>query len=53
LKHTGATDKILAGIELDALQSMYGHSSKFMTMKYVNGIKDIHNDKIRKLSPNF
>jgi integrase len=53
LKHTGATDKILAGIDLDALKSLYGHSSKFMTMKYVSGIKNIHNDKIRKLSPDF
>lgn len=53
MKHTGARDKIVAGIGIEALQSMYGHSSKFMTMKYVNGIKDIYNDQIRKLSPKF
>ncbi len=53
LKHTGATDKILAGIDLDSLQSLYGHSSKLMTMKYVNTIKQIHFDKINELSPDF
>lgn len=53
LKHTGTNDKILAGIDLDALKDMYGHSSKFMTLKYATAIKDINNDKIRMLSPEF
>ncbi len=53
LKHTGADDKILAGIDIDALQSMYGHTSKFMTAKYISKLKDVHNEKIRILSPNF
>jgi integrase len=30
-KHTGGDDKILAGVDLDALRDLYGHSSKQMT----------------------
>lgn len=39
LKHTGADAKILAGIDLDALRELYGHSSKFMTEKYARKVK--------------
>jgi integrase len=52
-KHTGGDDKILAGISMDALKQLYGHSSKFMTEKYVSVLRQIHNQEIRALSPQF
>jgi integrase len=53
LKHTGANDKILAGIDLDVLQSLYGHESKLMTLKYVTEVKQIHANVIKEKSPSF
>lgn len=52
-KHTGADDKILAGIDLEALKEMYGHTSKYMTMEYVTKLKEIHRKQIIELSPDF
>lgn len=52
-KHTGANHNILAGISIEALQSMYGHSSKMMTMKYITGIKQIHHKEIIEKSISF
>lgn len=52
-KHTGADAKILAGISVDALQSMYGHTSKYMTLKYITELKEIHAREIREKSPTF
>jgi integrase len=52
-KHTGADDKIMAGIDLEALKELYGHSSKFMTMNYVTKLKEIHHKQIKALSPEF
>lgn len=53
MKHTGADDKILAGISLDALREMYGHTSKYMTEKYARKIKEVYKDEILKSSPAF
>lgn len=53
LKHTGSDDKIVAGVPLDALKDMYGHSSKFMTEKYARKIKEIYKQQIVELSPDF
>lgn len=52
-KHSGADAKILAGISIDALQSMYGHTSKYMTLKYITELKEIHAREIREKSPEF
>lgn len=52
-KHTGADDKILAGIDLEALRELYGHHSKQMTEIYVSKLKEIHRKKIIDLSPEF
>ncbi|HLA51975.1 MAG TPA: site-specific integrase, partial [Flavitalea sp.] len=52
-KHTGGDDKIMAGIDLEALKEMYGHTSKFMTMKYITKLKEIHHKQIIALSPDF
>lgn len=53
LKHTGGDDKILAGIPIDALKEMYGHSSKFMTEKYAKKIKGVYREQIIVNSPDF
>jgi integrase len=53
LKHTGADDKILAGINIDSLRELYGHSSKFMTEKYARKIKEVYRKEIIELSPKF
>jgi len=52
-KHTGGDDKILAGVDLDALRDLYGHSSKQMTEKYVSRLKEVHKRKIIEKSPDF
>lgn len=53
LKHTGGDDKILAGMDLDALKELYGHSSKYMTEKYTSKIKEIRRKQIMEHSPDF
>jgi integrase len=52
-KHSGADAKILAGIDLDTLKELYGHSSKFMTEKYVSVLMEVHKKKIIEHSPEF
>ncbi|MFD2922059.1 tyrosine-type recombinase/integrase [Terrimonas rubra] len=53
LKHTGADDKILAGVPLDALKTMYGHTSKRMTEKYARKVKEVYQKQIVDGSPDF
>lgn len=53
MKHTGADDKILAGISIDALKELYGHSSKYMTETYTTKIKEIYRQDIIEKSPGF
>lgn len=53
MKHTGANEKILAGIDLDALRELYGHSSKLMTEKYAKVIKEVYRKQIMEKSPEF
>ncbi|MGB3452984.1 MAG: tyrosine-type recombinase/integrase [Moheibacter sp.] len=52
-KHKGANDKIIAGIDLDALRELYGHRSKMMTEKYAKIVKDIYRKQIIDKSPEF
>lgn len=52
-KHTGANDKIMAGIDLDALRELYGHQSKYMTEKYAKIIKQVNAKQIREKAPAF
>lgn len=51
LKHKGAEDKKRAGISIDAMQKMYGHSKREMTERYLP--ENYHEDEIRKFSPDF
>lgn len=53
MKHTGGDDKILAGMDLDALKELYGHHSKFMTEKYTSKIKELRRAHIMEHSPSF
>lgn len=53
LKHRGADDKILAGIPLDVLKELYGHSSEQMTRRYAEAIMDKNRQHIINNSPSF
>jgi len=51
LKHLGADRKILAGLDLDSLRELYGHSSKLMTQEYAKVVKEVHRNNIMENSP--
>jgi integrase len=53
LKHTGADDKILAGIDLDALRELYGHKSKLMTETYAKKVREVNRKQIIENAPAF
>jgi integrase len=53
LKHLGANKKILAGVELDALRELYGHTSKMMTLRYAKVVKEVNRNQIIEKSPDF
>ncbi|MBE99305.1 tyrosine-type recombinase/integrase [Flavobacterium coralii] len=52
-KHYGADNKILAGIDLDALRELYGHTSKMMTMRYAKKVKEVYRKQIIEQSPDM
>jgi integrase len=53
LKHTGADDKIMAGVDLEYLKDLYGHHSTKMTRIYAKKIKEKGAEFIRKNAPDF
>ena len=53
MKHYGADKKILAGMNMDSLRELYGHSSKLMTEKYAKIIKEVYRKDILDNSPDF
>lgn len=53
LKHTGADDKIEAGIDLEHLKDLYGHHSTNMTRIYARKIKEKGGQSIRDQSPEY
>lgn len=53
MKHLGANKKILAGVELDALRELYGHTSKMMTLRYAKVVKEVNRKQILERSPDF
>lgn len=53
MKHYGADKKILAGMNMDSLRELYGHSSKLMTEKYAKIIKEVYRQDILDNSPDF
>lgn len=52
-KHAGANAKILAGMDLDALRELYGHTSKLMTKKYAKVVTEVYRKQIMEFSPDF
>lgn len=52
-KHLGANKKILAGVELDALRELYGHTSQMMTLRYAKVVKEVNRNQIMEKSPDF
>lgn len=52
-KKAGANAKILAGMDLDSLRELYGHSSTIMTKKYITKIQEVHRRQIMQYSPDF
>jgi integrase len=53
MKHLGADKKILAGLDLDSLRELYGHTSKLMTEKYARVVKEVYRKNILENSPAF
>lgn len=53
MKHLGADKKILAGVDLDALKELYGHTSKLTTLTYAKVIKEVNRKQILEKSPDF
>lgn len=51
MKHLGADRKIIAGLDLDSLRELYGHTSKLMTEKYAKVVKEVHRKNILENSP--
>jgi integrase len=52
-KHAGANAKILAGMSMDALKDLFGHTSKLTTEIYASNIKEIRRKEILEKSPDF
>jgi integrase len=53
MKHHGADKKILAGMDLDSLRELYGHSSKVTTKIYAQKINEVYRKDIMDNSPDF
>lgn len=53
MKHLGADKKILAGVDLDALKELYGHTSKLTTLTYAKVVKEVNRKQILEKSPDF
>lgn len=52
-KHTGCDDKLLAGIPLEAIKDMFGHTDEFMTKRYQTVLKKLRRQEINEKSPAF
>lgn len=53
LKHTGANDKLKAGIPLDHIKEMFGHTTPEMTENYTTEKTEIMFNQIRGKIPGF
>jgi integrase len=53
LKGTGGDDKIMAGVDMDALRDQYGHQNRRMSERYAKRIKEIYKNEIINKSPSF
>lgn len=53
LKHKGADDRIMAGLSIDVLRTLYGHRSYIMTEGYATAVREKYMEKIIEMSPVF
>lgn len=53
LKHKGADDKIMAGLDVDVLRTLYGHRSTQMTEIYAKEVKNKYAQQIIEHAPAF
>jgi len=53
MKHAGADAKILAGVSMESLQELYGHTSKVTTAIYAKKAKEVYRQEIIDKSPDF
>jgi len=53
IKKHGANEKILAGLSVDALRELFGHSSEVTTQIYITNLKEINRKEILEKSPDF
>lgn len=53
LKHKGADDKIMAGLDVDVLRTLYGHRSTQMTEVYAREVRNRYAQQIIELAPAF
>lgn len=53
MKHLGANKKHQAGVDIDALKELYGHTSKLTTLTYAKIAKEVNRKQILELSPDF
>ena len=53
MKHAGADAKILAGVGLESLQELFGHTSKVTTAIYAKKVKEVYRQEIIEKSPGF
>lgn len=52
-KHRGADAKILAGMPMDALRELYGHTSKLTTEIYAKAVREVYRKQIMENSPDY
>jgi len=53
LKYKSGDDRLLAGIKLDTIQDIYGHSERQMTKGYLSKLQGVQMDEILRLAPKF
>ena len=52
-KHAGTDTKMLAGVGLESLQELYGHTSKVTTAIYAKKVKEVYRQEIIDKSREF
>lgn len=53
IKKHGANEKILAGLSVDALRELFGHTSEVTTQIYITNLKEINRKEILQKSPDI
>jgi len=53
IKKHGANEKILAGLSVDALRELFGHSSEVTTQIYITNLKEINRKEILEKGTDF